>query len=98
MAAFYLATAFYQRDVDVDNLVLPDQHTDGKVDHGQRGNDGLDDTVDQADQHDDGIVGHLQTKAMNTMLGHGVTHTHRHDEGVIGHMRIRSRKAVHVNV
>ena len=55
-----LATTLHQGHVNIHHLVLPDQHPNGKVDEGQGGNDGLDDTVHQPNQHDDGVIGHLQ--------------------------------------
>lgn len=57
--ADYLATTLHQGNIYIHNLVLPDQHADEEVEHGQRGNNGLDNTVHQPNQHDDGVVGHL---------------------------------------
>ena len=55
----YLATTLHQGDIHIHHLVLPDQDPDAEVDQSQGGNDGLDDTVDQPNQHDDGVICHL---------------------------------------
>lgn len=56
----HLAAALHKWDIDIDNLVLPDEDANEKVNHGQRGNDGLNDTVHEPNQHNDGVIGHLQ--------------------------------------